>query len=117
MTNAEYQRNRIGQGGSLLTTLHVVIEMHCEEQGLEPISALTDTLTDIRHLADVYGLDFAEIGARAYDGYIEELDAATSDELVSCPKCGARVLRSEAYPDEGTGDESGRTFFYCSERC
>src|ERR1700730_13608396 len=117
MTNAEYQKNRIGQGGSLLTTLHEVIEMHCEEQGLETVSALTDALTDMRHLADVYGLDFGEIDARAYDGYIEELNAATSDEVESCRRCGARVLRSEAHEDEGTGDESGRTFYYCSERC
>jgi DNA-directed RNA polymerase subunit M/transcription elongation factor TFIIS len=102
---------------SLLTALHEVIEKHCEEQGLEPVFALTDALTDIRHLADIHAVNFAEIDAQAYAGYIEELNAATSDELESCPKCGARVMRSEAYPDEGTGDESGRTFYYCSERC
>ena len=79
MTNAEYQKRRIGQGGSLLHTLHEVIEMHCEENGLEPVSALTDALTDMRHLADVYGLDFGEIDARAYDGYIEESQAAQSE--------------------------------------
>jgi len=80
MTNAEYQRNRIGQGGSLLTKLHEVIEMHCEAQGLEPVSAFTDALTDMRHLADVYGLDFGEIDAKAYDGYLEESEAAQSAE-------------------------------------
>ena len=80
MTNAEYQRNRIGQGGSLLTMLHEVIEMHCEEKGLEPVSALTDALTDMRHLADVYALDFGEIDAKAYEGYLEESEAAQSAE-------------------------------------
>ena len=79
MTNAEYQKNRIGQGGSLLTTLHEVIEMHCEEQGIEPVSAITDALTDLRHLADVYGLDFGEIDGKAYDGYLEESQAAQSE--------------------------------------
>ena len=79
MTNAEYQRNRIAQGESLLATLHASIEKHCEEPGLEPVFAMTDALTDMRHLADVYGVDFGEIDARAYDGYIEELNPATSD--------------------------------------
>ena len=73
MTNAQYQTNRIAQGPSLLTTLHEVIEKHCEEQGLEPVSALTDALTDMRHLADVYGLDFGEIDNKAHDTYLEEL--------------------------------------------
>ena len=82
MTNAEYQRNRIGQGGSLLTTLHEVIEMYCEEQGLEPVSTLTDALTDMRHLADVYGLDFGEIDSKAHDTYLEELGAVQSPEQV-----------------------------------
>jgi hypothetical protein len=79
MTNAEYQKRRIGQGGSLLATLHEVIEMHCEEQGLEPVFAITDALTDLRHLADVYGLDFGEIDGKAYEGYLEEWEAAQSE--------------------------------------
>jgi hypothetical protein len=82
MTNAEYQRNRIAQGPSLLTSLHELIEKHCEEQGLEPVFAMTDALTDIRHLADVYGLDFGEIDGKAYDGYLEELEAAQSPDQV-----------------------------------
>jgi hypothetical protein len=82
MTNAQYQTNRIAQGPSLLTSLHEVIEKHCEEQGLEPVSALTDALTDMRHLADVYGLDFGEIESKAHDTYLEELEAAQSPEQV-----------------------------------
>jgi len=80
MTNTEYQRNRIAQGPSLLTTLHEVIEKHCEEQGLEPVFAMTDALTDMRHLADVYGVDFGEIDRKAYDSYLEELEAAQSPD-------------------------------------
>jgi hypothetical protein len=80
MTNAQYQTNRIAQGPSLLTALHEVIEKHCEEQGLEPVFALTDALTDMRHLTDVYALDWGEIDTRAYDGYIEESEAAQSAE-------------------------------------
>ena len=82
MTNAEYQRNRIAQGASLLATLHQVIEKHCVEQGLEAVFALTDALTDMRHLADVYGLDFGEIDGKAYDGYLEELEAAQLPDQV-----------------------------------
>ena len=76
MTNAEFQKNRIAQGPSLLRTLHEVIERHCEEHGLEPVFAITDVLIDIRHLADVYGLDLGEIDANAHNSYLEELGAA-----------------------------------------
>jgi hypothetical protein len=82
MTNAHYQANRIAQGPSLLATLHAAIEKHCEEQGLEPVFALTDALTDMRHLADVYGVDFGEIDGKAYEGYLEELEAAQSPDQV-----------------------------------
>lgn len=78
MTNAQYQSNRIAQGPSLLATLHAAIEKHCEEQGLEPVFGLKDALTDMRHLSDVYGVDFGEIDGKAYDGYLEELEAAQS---------------------------------------
>ena len=40
-----------------------------------------------------------------------------SMDLVSCAKCGGRVLRESAIEDEGEGDEAGRTFHYCSEHC
>ena len=53
MTNAEYQAKRLVQGPSLLAALHRVFESHCEEQALEPVSALRDALTDMRHLADI----------------------------------------------------------------
>jgi predicted RNA-binding Zn-ribbon protein involved in translation (DUF1610 family) len=37
--------------------------------------------------------------------------------LESCPKCGQKVHRCEACISEGTGEEAGRTFYYCSEYC
>jgi hypothetical protein len=43
---------------------------------------MTDALTDVRHLADVYGVDFGEIDGEAYDGYLEELEAAQSPDQV-----------------------------------
>jgi hypothetical protein len=81
MTNAEYQKKRIAQGPCLLATLHKVIEAHCEEHGMEPVSALRDALTDMRHLADIYQLDFGELDHDAYEGYIEEMGAVVSGEL------------------------------------
>jgi adenine/guanine phosphoribosyltransferase-like PRPP-binding protein len=43
------------------------------------------------------------------------------EEYDSCPKCGTRVLRRDAcrdaFVDEGEGEESGRTFYYCSSHC
>jgi hypothetical protein len=80
MTNAEYQAKRLTEGPSLLAALHKVLESHCEEQGLEPVSALRDALTDMRHLADIYQLDFGELDQYAYEGYLEELGAVLSGE-------------------------------------
>jgi hypothetical protein len=78
MTNTEHQKKRIAQGPSLLAALHKVLESHWEEQGLEPVSALRDALTDMRHLADIYQLDFGELDHYAYEGYIEEVAAGLS---------------------------------------
>jgi hypothetical protein len=40
-----------------------------------------------------------------------------SQDLVSCPKCGKQIARKDAVTDQGTGEETGRTFTYCSEFC
>lgn len=82
MTNAEYQRKRIKQGPCLIATLHRAIRRHCREQGIEPESALRDAMTDMRHLADIYRLNFAEVDSDAYDGYREELAGVLSGELL-----------------------------------
>jgi len=81
MTNAEYQAKRLAQGPYLLAALHKVLESHCEEQGLEPVSTLRDALTDMRHLADIYQLDFGELDHDAHEGYIEEAGAVLSGEV------------------------------------
>ena len=80
MTNTQYQARRLAEGPSLLAALHKVLESHCEEQGLEPVSALRDALTDMRHLADIYQLDFGELDQYAHEGYLEELGAVLSGE-------------------------------------
>jgi hypothetical protein len=81
MTNAEYQAKRLAEGPSLLAALHKVLESHSEEQGLESVSALRDALTDMRHLADIYQLNFGELDHYAYEGYLEELGAVLSGEV------------------------------------
>jgi len=81
MTNAEYQTKRLAEGPSLLAALHKVIEAHCEEQGLEPVSAMRDALTDMHHMADVYHLDFGALDQYAHEGYLEELVAVLSGEV------------------------------------
>jgi hypothetical protein len=81
MTNAEYQAKRLTEGPSLLAALHKVLESHCEAQGLEPVSAMRDALTDMRHLADIYQLDFGELDHYAHEGYIEEMGAVLSEEV------------------------------------
>jgi hypothetical protein len=81
MTNAEYQTKRIAEGPSLLAALHKVLESHCEEQDLERGSALRDALTDMRHLTDIYQLDFGELDRYAHEGYLEELGAVLSGEV------------------------------------
>lgn len=50
-------------------------------------------------------------------GGILAMAAQTEREFEFCPKCGKRVTRADAFEDEGEGEEAGRTFYYCSERC
>lgn len=81
MTNAQYQRKRIKRGPCLLATLHRAITKHCREQGIEPEFALRDAVTDLRHLADIYQLDFAEVDANAYECYLEETAGVLAGEV------------------------------------
>jgi len=46
-----------------------------------------------------------------------KLTCLHSNQTVSCAKCGNPVLKNEAIEDKGTGEESGRIFYYCSEHC
>lgn len=41
---------------------------------------------------------------------------ACPDGPETCPKCGTPHSSTE-FEDEGTGDEAGRTFHYCSDAC
>jgi hypothetical protein len=81
MSNAKFQKKRMAQGPCLLAALHKVIKAHCEEQGLEPVSALRDALTDMRYLADIYRVDFGELDQYAHQGYLEELAGVLSGEV------------------------------------
>lgn len=47
---------------------------------------------------------------------VEILSRLTGD-MATCPKCGDSVPVAMAFEDTGTGEESGRTFYYCSNRC
>lgn len=63
-----------------------------------------------------------DCGTQCYlDGSLAVLcpkcDGPNPNDMESCPKCGTQVLRDNAFIDEGEGDESGRTFYYCSEYC
>jgi hypothetical protein len=44
------------------------------------------------------------------------LEENACPEVYSCPKCGTPHTRTD-FEDEGEGDEAGRTFHYCSQRC
>lgn len=48
------------------------LDWSCSEDGI------SDLLCDLRHLADLLNLDFAELDARAYRNYCEELDPPTT---------------------------------------
>jgi hypothetical protein len=62
------------------------------------------------------GLGLQEVGNE--DVYIEIGGLPDEeDEIASCPKCGTPVSTADSFDDEGVGDESGRTFHYCSEHC
>ena len=99
--------------------------------------AIADLIADLMHAADRFKVDpdHALIKARGdyeietYEtcrcgaGYAPEETpercehCGGSMDLVTCCKCGGRVLRTKAVMDEGEGEEAGREFAYCSENC
>ena len=79
-TNAQYQEFGMGQGKSLLRSLGDIIQRYSKDEGTDMECAMRDTLTDLRHLCDVYGLDFGKIDSKAHKGYLEE----TSPEWRGC---------------------------------
>lgn len=42
-------------------------------------ATITDTLADLRHLADTHGLDFGQLDRVAYDHYLAELHSADAE--------------------------------------
>lgn len=77
MTNAEYQKHRAdADSNCLLSRLRALATEYngtIDREGEVSDSAVRDLLTDIRHLCDMYGLDFGAIDTEAYEGYLEEL--------------------------------------------
>ena len=70
--NADYQRMRLRLGPSLLRELDRAIQGCVREHGCDEKDAVRDMLIDVRHLCDVYGVNFAEADQEAYDGYFVE---------------------------------------------
>jgi len=88
---------------------------YCDLRNLEPIErkqhyTATDLIVDVLTFARSKGWDVEMILNSAQN----HLYAETKE---SCPKCGKTITRENAFTDEGTGDELGRTFYYCSEHC
>lgn len=72
-TNAAYQRHRIRTTPkSLAAGLKKLLLGYGKSEGVNHRSAIRDALTDLRHLCDIYGLDFGELDGGAYQGYLEE---------------------------------------------
>jgi hypothetical protein len=77
MTNANAQAARLKKApNSLLGQLSRIITKYADREGTEFNCAIRDTLTDIRHLCDIHGLEWAALDEQAYDVYREELGAA-----------------------------------------
>jgi len=76
MTNAKAQAARLKQTpDSLLGQLSRIITKYADREGTEFNCAIRDTLTDLRHLCDIHGLEWAWLDEQAYDVYLEELGA------------------------------------------
>jgi hypothetical protein len=77
MTNAKAQAARLKKmPNSLLGQLSRIITKYADREGTELHCAIRDTLTDIRHLCDIHGLEWGGLDEQAYDVYLEELGAA-----------------------------------------
>jgi hypothetical protein len=74
MTNAEYQRTRIrADRSALVAQLRRAILLYARTQGTTVDRAMSDSLVDLRHLCDIWRLDFGTLDDDAYSGYLEEL--------------------------------------------
>lgn len=75
MTNAQYQRKRIrGEKAGLIAQLRRALLVYARSQGTTIERAMADSLTDLRHLCDIWRLDFGALDDDAHTGYLEELE-------------------------------------------
>jgi hypothetical protein len=75
MTNAQYQRTRIrGDASALIAQFRRAILLYARAQGTSVERAMSDSLVDLRHLCDIWQLDFGALESDAYEGYLEELE-------------------------------------------
>ncbi|MBF6570521.1 MAG: hypothetical protein IVW54_16765 [Candidatus Binataceae bacterium] len=146
-SRARYQGNPLKHAGRHHNRLARMVTAYARREGLHfgPISrerwdyhsAIADLIGDLMHLADRFKLDpNAALESGREHHTIETYEACRcgaaydpdstpercahcggSMDLVSCAKCGGRVLRAKAIVDHGTGAEAGREFHYCSEHC
>ena len=75
MTNSQYQRKLIKKHpDALIAQLRRAILVYACQQGTTADRAVVDALVDIRHLCDIWRLDFGALDDDAYGGYLEELE-------------------------------------------
>jgi hypothetical protein len=92
-----------------------IFASYCDLLKLPPVErreeyTVTDLIVDLCHFARSKGWDTETILRSAAD----HLEAET---IESCAKCGKPVTHEWATTDEGTGEEEGKTFYYCSDEC
>ena len=146
-SRARYQGNPLKHAGRHHNWLARAVTTYAKREGLhfgpstlerwDYQTAISDLIADLMHAADRFKVDpdaaihkaQADYQIETYElcrcgaGYAPEETpercehCGGSMDLVSCAKCGARVLRSKSFDDEGEGEEAGRTFHYCSESC
>lgn len=74
MTNGEYQKFRIGQNcESTVAQLDAMVESQSKQAGSSVPEVIMDILCDLRHLCDIYELNFSDLDKLSYRGYLEEL--------------------------------------------
>jgi hypothetical protein len=75
MTNSQYQRKRIRRDqAALIAQLRKAILVYANQQGTTVDRAVCDSLVDIRHLCDIWRLDYNALDDDAHEGYLEELE-------------------------------------------
>lgn len=96
------------------------IQLMADITGCEPgQEALGDLVCNLFHWGDRNGIppdEMRNIIENRFEMYRQET-APLPDDFASCAKCGKVIAIADAITDEGEGEESGRTFTYCSTQC